>query len=86
MNIISAIVLYIVFWFLSLFVILPLRLTTQDEDGEVTPGTSPSAPTNPNLRKKAVWVTILAAIVWVPVVTIVTSGWISVDDFDFFAW
>jgi predicted secreted protein len=84
MNFISAIVLYLVIWFMCVFIILPLRIKSQDEDGEVVPGTPASAPTDPMLKKKAVWVTILATVLYVPIVVTIVNGWITIDDLDFY--
>lgn len=84
MNPVSAVVLYLIVWVISLFVILPQRLTTQSEDGNVVDGTPPSSPVNPMLRKKMVWTTLLATIVYLPLVLIIVNGWISIDDIDIF--
>ncbi len=84
MNIVTGAVLYLVIWFMSLFVILPLRLETQEEADDVVFGTPPSAPTNPNLKKKFIWITVLATIIFIPVAATIINGWITVDDFDFF--
>jgi len=82
MGITSAIVLYAVCWFMTLFVVLPLRMQTQGEAGEVVPGTPSSAPANLNLTRKAVTTTIFATIVWVILVSIIWSGWITIDSLD----
>jgi predicted secreted protein len=84
MNFISAIVLYLVIWFMCVFIILPLRIKSQTEDGEVVPGTPASAPTDPMLKKKAIWVTVLATLLYIPVVVIIVNGWITIDDLDFY--
>jgi len=84
MNPVAALILWLVMWFMFLFIILPLRLKTQDESGEVTPGTPASAPINPNLKKKFILVTILTTVVWIPIVVIVVMKWITVADLDFF--
>lgn len=84
MGVTSAIVLFAVIWFLVLFIVLPLRLTTQGESGEVVPGTHESAPADPQLKKKALITTVAAAILWVLIVGIILSGWISVRDLDWF--
>jgi len=84
MSIFSGIVLYLVVWFMSLFVILPLRLTSQAEDGEIVPGTPGSAPVDPQLKRKAVLVTITATLIFVPIAGIIISGVISIDDIDVF--
>jgi predicted secreted protein len=57
MGPVSAIVLYLVIWFMVLFVVLPLRLETQGERGEVEPGTPEGAPANLDMWKKARLVT-----------------------------
>ena len=82
MGITSAIVLYAVCWFMTLFVVLPLRMQTQGQAGEVVPGTPSSAPANLNLKRKAVTTTIFATIVWVILVSIIWSGWITIDSLD----
>jgi len=84
MNPVAAAVLYLVFWFMTLFVILPLRLKTQGESGDVAPGTSSSAPENPNLKRKFRLVTIVATALWIPVVFVIYKGWITVEDIDVF--
>ncbi len=84
MTIPAAIVLFCVIWFMVLFVILPLRLKSQDEAGSVVPGTPPSAPSDPKLKRKAIWVTVATVILWVPLVWVIVSGVISIEDIDFF--
>jgi len=57
------IAIYFVVWWTVLFAVLPWGMRTQEEEGEVTLGTPASAPSNPRLVKKAIWTTIVAAIV-----------------------
>ena len=84
MSIVSAIVLFLVIWWLTFFVVLPLRLTTQGDAGEVEPGTHTSAPADFSFKRKA-WVTTLwAAGIYVIVAGIILSGAIEVRDFDWF--
>ena len=84
MGIVSGLVLYAVIWFLVLFVVLPIRLETQGDQGEVVPGTHASAPANLNMRRKAKIVTIVAAVIWVILAGIIFSGMIGVRDIDWF--
>ncbi len=84
MTIGAAIVLYAVVWFMTLFVVLPIRLTSQDEDGVIVPGTPPSAPSNPQLGKRALIVTGISTVLWVILVAIIVTGVISIDTFDFY--
>jgi len=82
MGITSAIVLYVVFWFLTFLVILPIRVKTQGDLGNVEPGTHAGAPEEHHLKKKALITTGLAAVLWVIVTVIILSGWISIRDLD----
>ncbi len=84
MSITSALVLFAVIWFLALLIILPLRLTTQGEAGDVVPGTPSSAPSTPNLGKKMRLATIVAVVLWCVAAAIILSGVISVRDLDWF--
>lgn len=84
MTITAGIVLYAMIWFLVLFMVLPMRLTSQGEAGKVVPGTPSSAPVDPGLRRKVRIVTVVAAVIWAIVATIIVSGVISVRDLDVF--
>jgi len=80
----SALVLFAVFWFMTLFVILPLRLTTQGEAGTTVKGTLESAPENPRLLRRFLLTTVVALVLWAATVGIILSGWITMDDIDLF--
>ncbi|MDV7145474.1 DUF1467 family protein [Tropicimonas sp. TH_r6] len=84
MAITSALVLLAVIWFMLLFIVLPLRLTTQEEAGDIVPGTPASAPTNPQLKRKAKIITLIALPLWAILCAIILTGAITVDDFDLF--
>lgn len=84
MAITSAIVLFAVIWFMLLLIALPLRMTSQEQDGEVVPGTPASAPVNPMIGKKMFWVTVITIILWIPLVAFIMSGKLTVSDLDFF--
>ena len=64
MNLTGGIVLYAVLWFLVLFVLAPIGQRSQAEMGEVTPGTPAGAPHAPALKRKALWATAIAAVLW----------------------
>ncbi len=67
----SGAVTYFIIWWVTLFVTLPLGVRTQEEDGEVVEGTIRSAPIKPNLRKKFLLTSVLAAGIWLVVFLIV---------------
>ena len=66
MTITSAIVLLSVYWFIILFIVLPINVTTQTDERDVIEGTAPSSPVNPNLKRKFSITTIVSIILWVP--------------------
>ena len=82
MGVVSAIVLFLVIWFMVLFIVLPLRIETQGERGEVEPGTPESAPANLDMWKKARLVTVISVIVWAVIAGVILSGAITVEDLD----
>ena len=84
MSIFSAIALLAVIWFMTLFVILPLNLTTQDEAGTRVRGTMGSSPVEPRLKRKFILTSIVALVLWLVIVGVILKGWITVDDFDLF--
>jgi len=82
MSITSAIVLYAVLWFMTFFIALPIRLKTQGDMGEIVPGTHAGAPEHHYLKKKAVITTAVAAVLWVLVAWVISSGLITLQDID----
>ena len=65
MTITASIVLFAIFWFILLFVTLPIKIKTQQETGKQTPGTPPSAPEDPQIKTKMLWVTVVAFFLWI---------------------
>jgi predicted secreted protein len=45
LTIAFAVALYFMIWWLTLFAVLPFGVRTQEEDGDIVPGTPASAPT-----------------------------------------
>ena len=84
MGVTSGIVLFAVLWFLTFLVVIPFRLKTQGDVGEVVPGTHAGAPHQHNLRGKAILTTAIAALLWVVIATIIITGTITVRDLDWF--
>lgn len=86
MSITSAIVLYAVAWFMTFLVILPLRLKTQGDVGQIIAGTQAGAPADGEVQRikvKALITTGIAAVIWAVLYLTITQGWITVHDFDF---
>lgn len=63
MSITTAVAIYFVLWWIVLFTVLPWGIKTQDEAGEITPGTEASAPSKPQLKRKFLITSGVAALV-----------------------
>lgn len=82
MTITAGLVLFAVIWFLTLLVVLPVRIKTQGDLGDIVPGTHAGAPEIHHMKKK-MWITTgIAVVLWAIIAGIIISGVISVRDFD----
>lgn len=84
MTITAALVLYSVLWFLTFLMVIPVRLKTQGDMGEVVPGTHASSPERHDLKKKAWITTALASVMWGIIATIILTGAITIADIEAF--
>lgn len=84
MGPVSAIVLFAVVWSMVFFIVLPLRMKTQGDTGEVVPGTHSSAPADAQIGRKAKITTLWALPVWAIIAGTILSGAITVRDLDWF--
>ena len=81
MNPISAVAIYLLFWALTLFAVLPFGVRTADEAGEVRgPGEADSAPAHPLLWRKAAWTTVIATVLFALFYANYVHGWIELAD------
>lgn len=84
MAITSALVLFSVIWFMTFLCVIPIRLKTQGDLGQIVPGTQAGAPEHHNLKKKA-WITTgITFVLWAIISGIIISGMITVRDLDFY--
>ena len=80
MSITSALVLFSVIWFMTFLIVLPIRVRTQGDLGDIVPGTHAGAPEHHYLKRKA-WITTgISVVLWCVIAGIILSGWITVDD------
>lgn len=80
MSITSALVLFSVIWFMTFLIVLPIRVRTQGDLGDIVPGTHAGAPEHHYLKRKA-WITTgVSVVLWCAIAGIILSGWITVDD------
>ena len=83
MSIAFGLAIYFICWWITLFTILPLGVRTQQEDGDVTPGSVESAPTSPQIRKKFIITTVVSAIIFAGIYAVIEYKLITLDDFPF---
>ena len=84
MSVMSAIAMFGIIWFMVLFVVLPIRLQTQEEAGEVEPGTPASAPSDARIVQKFKIVTVVAIALWCVAAAVLISGLITLERMDLF--
>ena len=80
MSLATSIAIYFIIWWVVLFAVLPWGVRSQHEGGEIAPGSDPGAPTIPALKRKLVWTTIIAALVFALWRVVYTYRLITLDD------
>ena len=80
MSLATSIAIYFIIWWVVLFAVLPWGVRSQEEQGTITPGSYPGAPAIPNLKRKLVLTTIVAAVVFAMWHVIYTYRLIALDD------
>jgi predicted secreted protein len=64
MPVTTAIAIFFLIWWVVLFAVLPWGVRSQQEGGEIVPGTDPGAPAIPRLFRKLVWTTGVSAVIF----------------------
>ena len=64
MPISTALAIYFLIWWVTLFAVLPWGIRSQAESGEIVHGSDPGAPALPRLLAKLVWTTAVSAVVF----------------------
>ena len=72
MSALTLTAIFFIVWWIVLFAVLPWGIRTQQEDGDIVLGTTHSAPSRPQLVRKALATTAVAAV-------IVGLIWLAVD-------
>lgn len=83
MNLVFGLAIYFVCWWIILFAILPFGVTTQEEAGEVSPGTAESAPVAPKLIPKLIATTIAAGVAFVLIYWLIEGDVVGLSDIPF---
>ena len=79
----SMLAIYVLFWTISLFLVLPFGVRTAEEAGaEVQPGHAESAPHVFSVGRAALRASIVAAILFALFYANYLYGWVGIDDLD----
>ena len=80
MSLGSAVAIYFVVWWITLFAVLPFGVRTQGEAGDVVPGAPASAPHRMAIGKVFLRITVVASLTFAAIYwMIVYSGWSIMD-------
>lgn len=80
MTWVSYLAIFFIIWWIVLFAMLPFGLRTQDDEGEVTLGTTASAPRGPHMARAMLRTTIVAIVIFVALYLVTNVLGYSVDD------
>ncbi len=75
----TALAIYFVVWWITLFLTLPFGVRSQHEDGEGTPGTDPGAPIASGMRRKLIWTTLISAVIFGLAMLAYRAGYLSIE-------
>ncbi len=75
----SALAIYFVIWWVTLFVTLPFGVRSQIEDGPGAEGTDPGAPIMTRMRAKLIWTTALSAAIFGAGFFAYRQGWLNIE-------
>lgn len=79
MSVTTAIAIYFLIWWITLFAVLPWGVHRQ-ADNEFVPGSDPGAPAVPALGKKLIWTTIVASVIFAGCYIIYTRKLVTIED------
>jgi predicted secreted protein len=75
----TAVAVFFLIWWITLFAVLPWGVRSQHEDGEVVPGTDPGAPLVPRLGRKLIWTTLITCVVFGVFYVVYTDRLVPLD-------
>ena len=84
MGPVSGIILFLVIWFMTFLVVLPIKIQTQGDVGEIVPGTHAGSPEHHHLRKKMWITTAIALVLWGIIAFLMLTGTVTLDDVDLY--
>lgn len=86
MNNYAIFAIFVLFWWIGLFLVLPFRLRSSDEPEEHVPGQVESAPPRFSLVRTFIWTTIVAAVMFALFYINYVEGWVTTEMLDISSW
>ena len=78
-SISTALAIYFVIWWVTLFLTLPFGVRSQHEEGEGAPGTDPGAPIMARMGYKLIWTTVISGIIFGVGIWAYRAGYLSIE-------
>ena len=75
----TALAIYFVIWWVTLFLTLPFGVHSQHEDGGGAPGTDPGAPILARMGRKLIWTTLISAVIFAVAMWAHQAGLLSIE-------
>jgi predicted secreted protein len=75
----TALAIYFVIWWVTLFLTLPFGVRSQHEDGAGTDGTDPGAPVVARMGRKLLWTTVISAVIFAVASYAYQAGYLNVE-------
>jgi len=83
MSVTTAIALFFLIWWVTLFAVLPFGIRSQHEAGPdagpIAPGTDPGAPTGFSLGRKLLWTTLVAGVIYAACYVVYVEHLVTID-------
>jgi predicted secreted protein len=79
MSVTTALAIFFLIWWVTLFAVLPWGIKSQHEGQEIAPGTDPGAPSTARIGWKLLWTTVVAAAIYAVCFVIYAEHWVTVD-------
>jgi len=75
----TALAIYFVIWWVTLFLTLPFGVRSQHEAGGGAEGTDPGAPVMARMGRKLIWTTLLSAVFFAAGMAAHGAGYLSIE-------
>ena len=72
--------IYFIIWWTVLFAVLPWGIQSQHEAGDIAPGTDPGAPIATGFKKKLLWTTVIATVIFTLFYIAYVNRLVTLDD------